>query len=401
MRKFSISAALVVVLAGGAVAGAGVVGAYALLTPLASADPSLAVPTSAVHLFQDDNFPVRLRKQEGGLLVPASSATVSFVRGGELVQDAEVSEPGTVQVTGLSTGPYSVFVHGPDGFAAFGTWLSPPSDSTDLQVSIVDVGLIPCVDMPTVRKLVTEHLTAAAAVAPAPAAETPAAEGEVAVTSTFATRELTQGYGFEQHADGKIRGRVVSSGDAGRTPLANVKVFFVKGGELVRAATTDVDGLFEADQLDAGVYSFVAVGQGVFVAVGVDVHPAIAEDVADVTEVAIDGGAIVEVPIGQCCPVYPGDCVLVEEYWQTDAYCGGETAHGAPCCGQDLYGEQAYGGGGYAGGGGGGYAGGGGGAYGGGGFGALLGLGALGLAAAALSDDDEDRGTRVVSPRIP
>ncbi|MBX3440463.1 MAG: hypothetical protein KF861_23435, partial [Planctomycetaceae bacterium] len=61
------------------------------------------------------------------------------------------------------------------------------------------------------------------------------------------------------------------------------------------------------------------------------------------------------------------------------------------------------GGGGFSGGGGG-FAGGGGGMFGGDGLGALLGLAALGVAAAALADDDNDSNrppVRIVSPALP
>lgn len=68
--------------------------------------------------------------------------------------------------------------------------------------------------------------------------------------------------------DGVVRGRVVAAADRGLTGLENMKVFFVRNGEIASQVYTRGDGSFEAIGLKEGVYSFVATGGKGFAAFG-------------------------------------------------------------------------------------------------------------------------------------
>ena len=124
MRQLSIPSIVIVLLVCGAVASAGVVGTYAIIAPLVT---GAAPETSEVRIFFDDYLPVKLRKNAGGVLVPATQGSVTFVRNGTAIQEVNVGGSGTAQVSNLGFGPYSIFINGADGFAAFGTWIAPRS----------------------------------------------------------------------------------------------------------------------------------------------------------------------------------------------------------------------------------------------------------------------------------
>ena len=72
---------------------------------------------------------------------------------------------------------------------------------------------------------------------------------------------------------GEVDGRIASFGDdnAQVEGLADLKIFFVRDGEIAQETKTTSDGTFTVDGLSEGVYSFVATGEKGFAAYGVRV----------------------------------------------------------------------------------------------------------------------------------
>lgn len=399
MSRFRISTVLIVTCLFGAVASAGVVGTYAVMGPLlanASAAASQAVPPANVGL------PVRLSTVAHGTLGPATQATITFVHRGNIVTEASIGPEGTTQVGGLQTGPHSVFVGGPDGFAAFGSWLNPGAPVVGNPGSNIDVTLVAPQDVPAVEEIFSRYLETA------PAGPGYASEGRYTIPGnqgfTPSRRDIIQGYGFEIGPDGFVHGRIVQAAPPTepQVPLPGLDVYFIHAGEVVSQSRTGADGVFHADGLQAGVHSFVAAGPGTVLALGVDVS-AVPQGVAarmtelplgsqPVDEVALVEGesqtepvalANGEVTVAYASPVFPGDL----QFLLGQGFGLGPLGPPLP---PGLGGAGGFtGGGGGFGGGGGGF---------GGGLGPLLGLAALGAAAALLADDDDD--DNVISPAV-
>ena len=72
---------------------------------------------------------------------------------------------------------------------------------------------------------------------------------------------------------GEVEGRIASFGDdnAQVEGLADLKIFFVRDGEIAQETKTTKDGIFAVDGLSEGIYSFVATGETGFAAYGVRV----------------------------------------------------------------------------------------------------------------------------------
>ena len=72
---------------------------------------------------------------------------------------------------------------------------------------------------------------------------------------------------------GEVEGRIASFSDenAQVEGLADLKIFFVRDGEIAQETMTTKDGTFTVDGLSEGIYSFVATGETGFAAYGVRV----------------------------------------------------------------------------------------------------------------------------------
>jgi hypothetical protein len=398
MSRFRIRSAIAAACVCGTVASAGVFGTIGVIAPAVAGEN---YSTSPFRVFVDGHLPVRLRKNENGVLVPASSGVVTFVQAGNVVQEAPlgIGLDGTLQVSGLHAGPYSVFIRGEDGFAAFGTWLNPPAAEAGEPGSVIDVGLVPRADMPVVVQIIRNHVrNSGGPIAEGAAVAEPVtqlADAAPSVPDTYV--ELIQGYGFEIDAQGMVHGRVVRGAPASDPwiPLGGLNVYFVHAGQIVSQSQTDGDGRFQIAELNPGVYSLVVAGRDAFLALAVDVHPAVAgaDDAPKVTILPIGGPAAGdtfepvstfngETAVAYVSPVYVSDM----QYLLNEV--GPQGTLPPPIAGPPTGGGAGAGGGGYGGGG-----------LGGPGLGTLLGLGAIGIAAAALADDDDP--PPVVSPAAP
>jgi hypothetical protein len=70
---------------------------------------------------------------------------------------------------------------------------------------------------------------------------------------------------------GGIEGRITSLKNGEGEGLSDLKVYFVRNGEIAKQTTTDASGTFQIDSVTEGAYSFVATGESGFAAYGVNV----------------------------------------------------------------------------------------------------------------------------------
>ena len=73
------------------------------------------------------------------------------------------------------------------------------------------------------------------------------------------------------NSTGGIEGRIMTLTTADGEGLADLKVYFVRNGEVVKQASTDASGTFRIGNMSEGAYSFVATGKSGFAAYGVNV----------------------------------------------------------------------------------------------------------------------------------
>ena len=376
MRKLPLFTALTLILVSGSTAHAGTTDVIGLVAPLVSSDPfpELRATSRKSQVSVDGRVPVRLNTVVNGELQTAAQGTVTFVRNGQMAQQASVLDGGTVQAEGLEVGSYSVFVHGADGFAAFSTWLAPSSPEADLVNDVISVGLVPLGDSPVVHRIIQDHRLASQHVPPTTAEPTL----PVARRTTDHFRKLVFGSVIQLGSDGTLRGRVVRDPDPERAvPFRGAAVYFVRSNSVVGQAVTDEEGLFELPSFSTGTFSLVVAGEGAFLALSVEVvptPPSVAQEsvVNELTLVSLQG----EPPVSEISPVFPGDVIVVEEYWLVD---------------EDPTDEGGYAGSGGMGSGGGGFAGGGGYAGGGGGLAEAIIAGAIIGGAFIIADDDNKR----------
>lgn len=378
MHRLAIVSAVVLLLICAAVSSADAIGIemFGLLRSAALAVATDEGPaTSSVRLFADRHLPIRLRAVDEGAFVAAHTGQVTLVRDGQVVRRSSVGLGGTVQVAGLDAGPCSVFINGSDGFAAFAAWVSPSASYEGGPGGIIDIGLVPHGDMPTVRAIIDTHYSSSVGTQ-----QPVEVDNVVTQLDTSDDRDLIHGYGFELQADGTVRGRIARTAPPGerRVPLMGMNVYYIREGEVVAEAVTDAEGLFTVNGLHSGIHTFVAAGPGGFLAVAVDVQPG-----SPLTPVSFDESPVTAT--AQANPIPPTDIAFLLESMDDSE----DTDENGPGTEPDPAGEE--GGGSNSGSGGGSSnSGGGGSAAGDDGLGTLLGLGALGLGVWAISEANDD-----------
>lgn len=73
------------------------------------------------------------------------------------------------------------------------------------------------------------------------------------------------------NSTGGIEGRITTLKNADSEGLSDLKVYFVRNGEIVKQSSTDASGTFQIENMTEGAYSFVATGKNGFAAYGVNV----------------------------------------------------------------------------------------------------------------------------------
>jgi len=100
----------------------------------------------------------------------------------------------------------------------------------------------------------------------------PLVNDSVAVATTDALSSIRV-HSITLNRAGEVEGRIASLGDQNGKDagLADLKIFFVRDGEIVKETNTAKDGTFAVEGLNEGIYSFVATGESGFAAYGVRV----------------------------------------------------------------------------------------------------------------------------------
>ena len=261
-----------------------------------------------VRLNENATLPVKVRVAgDGGELVPATGLTLSFLSGGhvpaayagpaatgEVAVSVAAGADGTVDVTGLTPGIYSVVGRNGSAYVAFGLHVLP--GAAGAAPSRLDVIASPAADVAVVAGLAGRYMRAAGD-APAGAAPLGAA-GEVAPAAPAAATRMVKYDETEDlagvrtptkrpvlkiGADGVARGRLVSLYDGTGTarPVDSGRVFLIRDGAVASQVEPNAEGEFTVNGLTDGLYTLAALNPIGVSVVGLEVETAGAADVAD------------------------------------------------------------------------------------------------------------------------
>lgn len=172
---------------------------------------------------------------------------VFFLKDGEIAYQSYTAADGSFEVAGLEEGNYSFVATGDQGFAAFGVNLSR--------------GL----------EMATNNLIEVATISPSFRGLAKILEGKLpgsVVDSIFASSqpgEPITGSNRVQIIDGKVNGVLANSSvKEGQ----DAKVHLIKQSEKVGEAQVDENGMFTFEDVEPGVYEFVAAGSEGIAALG-------------------------------------------------------------------------------------------------------------------------------------
>ncbi len=353
------------------------------------------------HRIQLNNGAISGAIQEigpAGMVRNLTDVRVSFFQNGGLVTQVAPGFDGVFNAS-LAPGVYTLVAYGPSGYAAYGLQvvdstaaIRSASFAAESQLNLqVETLAVPPVDYATVYRLARTYVSGGV-----PGPVPTRADGPSDVLPDLPTETALPQTNIKHHtvrleADGSLLGRLKrihpQTGDVLRVHALNA--FLVRNGAVVHQAPVAEDGSLKFSAVAPGVYSFVTAGAEGFSAFSVIVSPAIATaNSGNVIAVSMQDG---DSPLTGT-PAPPSDIIPATDPL---APTGDDLGDAFPPIG-DV--PPGAGGGGFGGGSGGGF--GGGGAGGGGlGLGGLLGLAGIGLGAAALADNDDNK--KAVSPAGP
>lgn len=264
-----------------------------------------------VRLSSDGFVPGRFQIPDavGQTFTPAKRLVISFMQNGKVISRTRPGIDGVFQAHGIRPGYFTLVARGEDGMATFGVEvLAPdqgsrpadafaepglnPAQSADAGLQIDSV-LVPPRDVRIVNKLIETYG------GPASPRSRSMRTASRAVTRADDTIRMVKdpqsdvsgnepGSGdwgtplhmpvFTRHLNGTVAGRLATptamiglDGMRVRTPLYPASVFFVSDGALVQQGKADPAGHYAVAGLQAGSYSFVAVGPNGIAAFGVRV----------------------------------------------------------------------------------------------------------------------------------
>lgn len=334
--------------------------------------------TSSVGLLSAAGLPVTLISVDG-------TATTSST-------DAD----GVCEFPGLSPGLYTITASGPEGRLSYGLRAVPAnpalaridSDSETRRVSIsgtsaqLDFVLTPGRDAEEIDRVVGD-----VEVAPVEGIHGTLPEQATLQTAYTASDDFSESFdrapgALRLNADGSLNGQVTmydpKTGDL--TAVEDLNVKFITDGDVVASTAVNPDGSFVQWNLLPGIYSMIVAGKDGIGYMGIEV----VDDLAQVNQRGLAIPTALQTGDGASIGVVQGAGAGGDGTGQSGA--SGDEGSGNDEGALPFAGAAAGAGGGGSGGGGPG---------GGGGLSELLGLAALGLAAAAFSDDD---GGGVASP---
>ena len=345
-----------------------------------------------------------------GQVAAARQMRIAFLQNGRVVTSASPGADGRFNVSGLQPGVYSVVGNGPDGYVAYSLQVLPAeltvhNDGEDELQNVafqevadelaIDSVAVPVTDLPTVVSLAQRNIPLDLLQPNSSGPGSFAAE-PIGVDQPSRGRDVSLGgHQVRIQQDGSLFGRVHRLNQNGEpTRIRRLNVFLVQNNGVVAQAPVDELGAFRFYDVPEGIYSFVAAGMegmAAFTMQAVSDPGLTNADVADeLTLVSMQGGD------GNDAGAVVGGADVPYAYGAAGGGGGqgGGAGSGEGVPGEGMPGEGSGGGGGGSSGGGGSPAGGGGGPVGGdSGLGALLGAAALGVAAWAASEANDDRVT--------
>lgn len=363
-----------------------------------------------VRLAEDGTLNGRLMATSlDGSALGVDGVEVTVQQDGGEAFDATSNVDGEFSITGVTPGIYSLTARGETSFASCAMHVVGSDVETARDLPIQSLISLADVDQSIVQGAMVRYLP--------PTFEPIRHSIEEADLTGLRTRVVSDHLFKVAQTDGGLSGVIYAAGAEADVleGAAMTNVFVLREGTEVARITTEDDGSFRLDDMEAGVYSVIAVGPDGIGSIGFQL---IAEDdLATAAIIGRDGTSLIQdfAPAGslgmQVAPPVGGgvgsDVLLSEQIVGPCTTCGDVPGVVAPISGCNTCGAA---GGGFAGGGIGGYggvaggAGGFGGGLAGGGLGRLALLGGLGaaIAIAASDDDDDDISNPVVtSPNGP
>ena len=223
-------------------------------------------------------------KQSSGL----GALKIFFVRDGKIAQETVTAEDGTFTVQGVAEGAYSFVATGKNGFAAYGVQVVAHGDSDN--VNVMEAAAV-SPRLAVVKKILEQQLPLEVTT-------------EILAVAGAGLGEQVVGANRVRLIDGKLSGHVVPL--VGNVEVVKgTYVHILKNDDQVAEVQADEHGSFMVEDLEPGVYDFVAAGSSGFAAVSFEAVNQVAE------AKSVVGSDSEEVPVSIAQDVVPTDVPYV------------------------------------------------------------------------------------------
>ena len=295
----------------------------------ASFDTINAKRNHTISLNESGNVEGRIATIEAGSKANGlSDLQVFLISDGEVKHETKSDSDGLFSLTGVDAGVYSFVATGKNGFAAYGVRVV--ENGVDSSINLIEAAAV-SPNTSVVKQLMDGELpmeVASAVLENATVSET--------ASNTVGSNKVTL-------TDGTLVGHVIPM--LGDVSAANgTSVYIIQDNQQVAEAQTDASGSFSVDDLEPGVYDFVAAGPTGFAAVSFE-----AVQQSDVASVATDNN---EIPVSiEPAPIAYQDftdasssldvcttCQADTGFAQDISYGGDEIVYGGD---QIVYGDSA------------------------------------------------------------
>ena len=240
----------------------------------ASFDTINAKRNHTISLNESGNVEGRIATIEAGSKANGlSDLNVFLISNGEVKHETKSDSDGLFSLAGVDAGVYSFVATGENGFAAYGVRVV--EDGVDSSINLIEAAAV-SPNTSVVKQLMGGELptkVAAAVLENATVSET--------ASNTVGSNKVTI-------ENGTLVGHVIPM--LGDVSAANgTSVYIIKDNQQVAEAQTDASGSFSVDDLEPGVYDFVAAGPTGFAAVSFEAvqQGNVASVVADSDEIPV------------------------------------------------------------------------------------------------------------------
>ncbi len=249
---------------------------------------------------------------------PLSEVNVHFVQNGSIVRSTKTNSDGQFTVDGLVPGAYSFVGSSAKGFLAYGI-IVKPFDAVAEQSKFQLVAPAVSPRFVALKEIVDKYLPRKSGVL----------QQELEIqTSLEIDSEFAQGANLVAIKNGNLVGSVRSIVTG--QELAGTRIFLVQNDKVMAESKANEQGSFEINDVEPGVYDFVAVGSAGFAAAGFqavaqdelapNTNVAPATQITEVQPVPADGLNTVLTP--------PTDGVVVADQVESANELGGPVAVG-------------------------------------------------------------------------